>query len=185
LRSKKAVPLLLCAVLTAQVLAEDFYLESVKTGKRFGPFTFADGAVLSIGAVELRVVKEKPAQPAKTPEQSAAEGAAAEAALAWLRLLDAGEYEQGWAQIGGYMKRTIEKAQFLDSVRKLRETLGEMVSRKLLSAQFTTSLPSAPDGQYVILQFATERARKKNGVETVVPMLDSDGVWRVSGYNVR
>lgn len=185
MRSNKALVFCLGAVVATHALGEDFYLESVKTGKRFGPFTFTDGAIVGIGAVDLRIVKEKPAPPAKPPEHEAAERAATEAAQAWLKLLDAGEYEKSWNQVGGYMRQTTEKAQFLDSLRKLRIALGETVSRKLLSAQFTTSLPAAPDGQYVILQFTAERSLKKNGVETVVPMLDTDGVWRVSGYNVR
>jgi hypothetical protein len=47
------------------------------------------------------------------------------------------------------------------------------------------SLPGAPDGEYVVIQFATSFENKKSAIETVTPMLDSDGEWRVSGYFIK
>ena len=57
-----------------------------------------------------------------------------------------------------------------------------MTSRQLESRQFTTSMTHAPDGQYVVLRYKTQFANKKPAIETVVPMLDKDKKWRVSGY---
>jgi hypothetical protein len=42
-----------------------------------------------------------------------------------------------------------------------------------------------PDGQYVVIQFITSFTNKKPAIETVTPMLDSDGIWRVSGYYIK
>jgi hypothetical protein len=36
-----------------------------------------------------------------------------------------------------------------------------------------------------VIQFATSFENKQSAVETVTPMRDSDGTWRVSGYYVR
>jgi ribosomal protein S17E len=36
-----------------------------------------------------------------------------------------------------------------------------------------------------VVQFTTEFEHKKGAVETVTPMADSDGTWRVSGYFIR
>jgi len=44
---------------------------------------------------------------------------------------------------------------------------------------------SGPDGDYVIIQFDTSFENKKSAIETVTPMLDKDGVWRVSGYYIK
>jgi hypothetical protein len=66
-----------------------------------------------------------------------------------------------------------------------RKPLGALVSRKLKSAQYATSLPGAPDGQYVVIQYDTVFQNKSAAVETVTPMLDKDGHWRVSGYYIR
>ncbi len=48
-----------------------------------------------------------------------------------------------------------------------------------------TSLPGAPDGEYVVIQYNTEFENKKVAIETITPMLDDDGKWRVSGYYIK
>ena len=48
-----------------------------------------------------------------------------------------------------------------------------------------TSLPGAPDGEYVVIQFEASFGNKRASVETVTPMLDKDGQWRVSGYYIK
>jgi hypothetical protein len=67
----------------------------------------------------------------------------------------------------------------------VRKPLGSLVSRKLKSAKYTKTLPGAPDGEYVVLQFATSFTNKKEAVETITPMLDKDGKWKVSGYFIK
>jgi hypothetical protein len=66
-----------------------------------------------------------------------------------------------------------------------RTPLGKLVSREFTSAQYASSLPGAPDGEYVVIQFATAFENKAASVETVTPMMDKDGKWRVSGYYIR
>jgi hypothetical protein len=46
-------------------------------------------------------------------------------------------------------------------------------------------LPGAPDGKYVVVQFDTSFQRKKSALETVTPMMEKDGKWRVSGYYIK
>ncbi|MEW6571079.1 MAG: DUF4019 domain-containing protein [Nitrospirota bacterium] len=53
------------------------------------------------------------------------------------------------------------------------------------SKQYTTSLPGAPDGEYVVLRYKTVFENKKSSIEIVTPMLDKDGKWRVSGYYIK
>ncbi len=67
----------------------------------------------------------------------------------------------------------------------MRKQVGALVSRKLKSAQYATSLPGAPDGKYVVIQYDSTFQNKRAAVETVTPMLDQDGKWRVSGYYIR
>jgi len=47
------------------------------------------------------------------------------------------------------------------------------------------ALPGAPDGQYVLIQFNASFEQKAHAVETVTPMLERDGTWKVSGYFIR
>jgi hypothetical protein len=49
----------------------------------------------------------------------------------------------------------------------------------------TTSLPGAPDGDYVVIRFATSFEKKKSAIETVTPMRERNGTWRVSGYYIK
>ena len=67
----------------------------------------------------------------------------------------------------------------------MRKPFGKNLSRQLKSAHYRTSLPGAPDGEYVVVQFKASFENKKSAIETVTPMLDKDGKWRVSGYYMK
>jgi predicted SnoaL-like aldol condensation-catalyzing enzyme len=66
-----------------------------------------------------------------------------------------------------------------------RDPLGPVKSRQLLSARYERSLPGVPDGEYVVIQYATSFEKKATATATVTPMKDGDGQWRVSGYYIR
>ena len=70
-------------------------------------------------------------------------------------------------------------------MKAVRVPLGAQMSRVVKSKQYTTSVPGAPDGQYVVIQFTTSFKNKGSATETVTPMLDKDGSWRVSGYFIK
>jgi uncharacterized protein DUF4019 len=116
---------------------------------------------------------------------TAAKATATKAATAWLRLIDEGDYAASWNAAGSYVKEHVTEDQWTQKVGPARQSLGTMVSRKLKSATYMTTLPGAPDGQYVVIQYQTSFAHKKSAVETVTPMFDKDRQWRVSGYYIR
>jgi len=66
----------------------------------------------------------------------------------------------------------------------VRKPLGNVESRVLLSAVEKKSLPGAPDGEYVVIQFKTAFSNKRDSVETVTPMKSGEA-WRVSGYSIK
>jgi hypothetical protein len=103
----------------------------------------------------------------------------------WLTIVDNGNYSESWQKASEFFKQAVRQDQWEQAVRALRKPLGKLVSRKLKSASYTTSLPGAPDGEYVVIQFDTSFENKKSGIETVTPMMDKDGMWRVSGYYVK
>ena len=82
-------------------------------------------------------------------------------------------------------KGVVSQQQWLQSMESIRKPLGQNLSRELQSKQYHTSLPGAPDGEYVVIQFASSFSNKKSAIETVTPMLDTDGKWRVSGYYIK
>jgi len=113
------------------------------------------------------------------------EDAAQTSAEAWLKLLDGGSYHASWEQAAKIFKGAVAKEQWAQAAAGVRAPLGKVVSRKVKSRQYTEKAPGAPDGKYVVIQFETVFEHKAEAVETVTPMLDPDGAWRVSGYYVR
>lgn len=123
------------------------------------------------------------ARAAGDTQQAAAQ--ATGAAQAWLKLVDDGGYKESWEQAASFFKDRVPEPTWEDQLGAARKPLGPMLSRKLKRGRYATSLPGAPDGQYVVIQYDTSFQNKKSAVETITPMLDSDGKWRVSGYYIR
>ena len=132
-------------------------------------------------ALFLAMVAVAPAAQA----QQKPEALAQQSAESWLALVDSGKFADSWDNASSYFKDRVSKDKWQEMVRPVREPLGKVMSRKLQSAQFTKSLPGAPDGQYVVLRYDTSFANKQSAVETITPMLDKDGQWRVSGYFIK
>jgi hypothetical protein len=114
-----------------------------------------------------------------------AKAAAQKSAEQWLALVDAGSYAESWKTAAGLFQAAVPQDQWGHTIAAVREPLGDLVSRQLKSAQYTKSLPDAPAGNFVVLQFDTSFANKKEAVETVTPRLEADGTWKVSGYYIK
>lgn len=132
-------------------------------------------------------VNDQKAQQTEPPQQSnpEAEKAATEAAGAWLALLDSGKYSESWQECAELFRKLVTKDRHEEATKALRTSLGKVLSREIKSTLYTTTAPGAPDAQYVIIQYKTSFENKKSAVETVTPMLDKDGKWRVSGYYIK
>lgn len=111
--------------------------------------------------------------------------AATTAAEQWLALVDSGHYGESWEQAASFFKEKVAKQDWLNEMNNGQASLGKMQSRQFKSAQYETKLPKAPEGKYFVLQYRTKFANAPDVVETVTPMLDRDGQWRVSGYYIR
>ena len=122
-----------------------------------------------------------PAAPATETPTAAAEAAA----RAWLGLVDAGKYPESWSDAAAMFRQKITAAPWEAAVSGARAPLGALKSRTLQSATPSSTLPGAPDGAYVVLQFASSFEHKASALETVTPMQDADGKWRVSGYFIK
>jgi serine/threonine protein kinase len=107
------------------------------------------------------------------------------AAQKWLALIDAGNYSESWKEASAIVQGAATEQSFANSMNTFRKPLGDLVSRKLKSAQPMTELPGAPDGQYVLMQFETSFANKKSAIETVTFMLEKDGQWKSAGYFIK
>jgi hypothetical protein len=102
-----------------------------------------------------------------------------------LALIDDGRYNESWQEAARFFKAAVTNQQWRVSMAAYRKPLGRVIKRTLKSKTYATSLPGAPDGEYVVIQYATTFENKKSAIETITPMLDGDGRWRVSGYFIK
>ena len=134
----------------------------------------------SILLVTLLLCVSASAQTPQKPEQLAQSSADA-----WLLVVDAGKYAQSWDETAQSFKAVVTNEQWLSLLDANRAPQGKVLSRKLKSATYSKNPPNAPEGEYVTIQYDTNFEHKQSAVETVVPNLDKDGKWRVSGYFIK
>jgi hypothetical protein len=120
---------------------------------------------------------------AETPEE--AKQAAIAAAESWLGMTDANDAAGSWQAAATLFQSAATEDQWTQALSGARAPLGAVRSRTLQSAQPATSLPGAPDGEYVVLQYSTSFEHKQAATETVTPMRQPDGSWRVAGYFIK
>ena len=117
-----------------------------------------------------------------TAADNARTTAAIKAAESFLLLLDTGQYGQSWDSAASLFKKQVPKETWIQQVSGLLPEVGMVKNRSITSAEDTTQLPGAPDGEYVVIQYRSSFTNKERAIETVTSMLDQDGQWRVSGY---
>jgi hypothetical protein len=107
------------------------------------------------------------------------------AAQAWLTLVDAGNYGRSWDDSAALFQEGIAKAQWQTALDMKRAPLGGMVTRKIRTATYTRTLPNVPEAEYVVIQFDTRFENLPQSTETVTPMREKDGSWKVAGYYIK
>jgi hypothetical protein len=110
---------------------------------------------------------------------------AQDAAVAWLQLVDQGRYAASWENAASFFRQTISRADWELALRSERMPLGPFRKRVLRSVTFTKNLPGAPQGEYVIIQFDTTFGNRAAALETITPMHEKDGTWKVAGYVIK
>ncbi len=114
-----------------------------------------------------------------------AEKTATSAARTWLAAIDQGDYAQTWTNAAASFQTAITAEKWVESLQQVRKPLGSLITRTVKSAKEYASLPGAPDGRYIVMQFETSFANKKSAIETVTFMLEKDGQWRAAGYYIK
>jgi len=135
---------------------------------------------LVIGSCALALFVTAAAEAAETPED-----AAQASAESWLKLVDQGNYAASWDAAAKLFKGAVKQADWVQMAAGVRTPLGKVLSRKPKLRQSTERVPGAPDGKYVVIQYDTVFENKASAVETITPMADPDGAWRVSGYFIK
>ena len=122
------------------------------------------------------------AMPARAADTN--EAAALQAAEAWLKLIDGGQYGASWDEASTMFRKAVSRSTWEKQSAAVREPLGKVLDRKVATKQLAHELPGAPDGTYVVLTFDTRFEHKEHGRETVTMVLDG-GRFRGAGYFIR
>jgi len=104
---------------------------------------------------------------------------------AWLSLIDNQNYAASWDTAATLFRSAITQEKWQAAAQTARAPLGPLKSRTLKSAMSTTTLPGAPDGEYVVFQFNASFDQKAAAVETVTAIREKDGTWHVGGYFIK
>jgi hypothetical protein len=107
------------------------------------------------------------------------------AAHAWLLLLDRKDWGTAWDASSTVFRQSVPLGTWMDNVPKLREPLGAFVERQPGEAIYKRTLPGRPEGDYVTVQFTSKFDKKPVVQELVTTVRESDGRWRVTGYQAR
>lgn len=100
----------------------------------------------------------------------------------WLALNDEGRHAHAWDSASAYFRSHIGQPQWLTAVAGARTPLGGVNQRALKSVNPVSSVPGAPDGEYVVFQYESQFEQRQDMVETITAMREPDGAWRVAGY---
>jgi hypothetical protein len=126
---------------------------------------------------------DEPEAPAQAPTEIDLTPAIA-AAQRWLTLVDEGRYGASWEEAAPIFQEAMSRHRWETTLPGARDPLGQPVTRKMRQADFTTTVPNAPPGEYVVIQFDTRFEKRPATTEIVTPMKVGDR-WLVSGYIIR
>jgi len=117
--------------------------------------------------------------------QEEATSAARSSAKEWLGLLDDREYDEAWREAGTLLQAAVTQEEWSAKMSVTLGPLGKADARAVRSSEYSTTMPGAPDGEWVVVKFDTTFEKKQRALETVVMRKEPDGAWRVSGYFIR
>jgi hypothetical protein len=103
----------------------------------------------------------------------------------WLALTDAGNAAGSWDAAAQLFKNAVTRERWVESLKQARDPLGKVDQRSVLSTNFATSFPGAPEGSYAIVLFRTSFEKKADAAESVTLQREPDGTWRIVGYFIR
>lgn len=107
------------------------------------------------------------------------------AAEQWLKLADADKGPETWSAAGTGFRSAVSAEQWTGMLQGARAPLGALKSRSLANARYTRTLPGAPEGDYVVIQYGAVYANRPGVTETVVTAREADGSWKVVTYLIQ
>ena len=103
------------------------------------------------------------------------------AADAWLAAADAVDGDTTWRTAAPEFQQAITVQQWSAQLAAAHTSAGAFAGRRLAVAQESDTLPGAPPGPYVVLQYHAIYGGQA-AVERLTLQRQGDGTWRVAGY---
>ena len=107
------------------------------------------------------------------------------AALDWLKLADTDDIKGTYEAAAKRFRDAMPVDQWTTAMTQARAQFGAVETRTLLATQVPQPGPDVPPGEFLVVTFRTEFAKRKTGTETLTLEKESDGKWRVVGYLMR
>ena len=102
-----------------------------------------------------------------------------ELAEGWLKLVDAGRYEESWEGVSAELKAKYARERWRAALQPFLSKVGKIKARSFKSAGY-----SEPDAEVVAVAFESAFTKLRAGSETVMLKLEADGRWRVASYTI-
>ena len=107
-----------------------------------------------------------------------------EPATQWLSIIDTGAYAESWQKADTLFQTQLSQQRWVETLQGIRAPLGQVISRSEFSAGNYSSLPGAPDGEYVVLQYQTQFQHKATSTE-ILTLSKKNGQWLTVGYFIK
>ncbi|HTS22821.1 MAG TPA: DUF4019 domain-containing protein [Casimicrobiaceae bacterium] len=138
---------------------------------------------LAPGVVALALLSSAAAAD-EAADRSAAVAAATQEAQHWLQAMDEQRYAQGWSESAAVVREGRSEQEWVKEFGEPREALGKPVLRELKSADYSTRVRGAPEGEYVTAVYLTKFANIPVAATETLLLTHENGEWRIGGYNL-
>tara|TARA_B100000902_G_scaffold12252_1_gene14927 strand:- start:63266 stop:63667 length:402 start_codon:yes stop_codon:yes gene_type:complete len=103
----------------------------------------------------------------------------------WISLIDNKKYKLSWEKSDDLVKNMISIENWEVIMNGARSPLGDMLERTILSNEFKSEVPGAPDGEYIIIIYESKFENKNSALETITARKNKDNLWKVVGYYIK
>jgi hypothetical protein len=116
------------------------------------------------------------------PDPEKVEQASA-AAVAFLDLLDRGDFEEAWRQSATYLRSDIPLETWLGQLYQVRGQAGSLLERRQTDYNYTKEqIEGIPEGEYMSFFYASRFDNHSAARERVTLYLEAGVSWRIAGY---
>jgi hypothetical protein len=139
--------------------------------------------LLALLVLPAQAQQQTPTPEASDQQRTEQAQAATQAAEKWLVYVDESEYTKSYEEASEMLQEQVTSERWAQGLLGVESQAGALNERTLQGARYTTQLPNAPEGEYVVVQYMSEFAKAQ--AQEVVLMMRENDAWKVAGYFVR